>query len=216
MHTAGLQGAVTGLAWGGAPHHLLISCGSDGRLRGTDRRTHQVRTRLLQLMLMLMLGAPCTRDHCRLCHAPAACMPTQPAWSVGCRLPLTCLSVKWDGSLLAVGTAAGSVLVYDARSPGHPLAVQQFSDTSAPVSCVAWQHKYSSRSSSKASAAAAAAPPAKVAAPAPTPPPLLAPPAASADELSPAAAGLTPEASSGSLAAVRMPTRPGCGACGVH
>lgn len=67
---------------------------------------------------------------------------------------LTSLSAKHDGNLLALGTSNGSVLVHDTRALSQPLAVQQFSDTSSPVTAVRWQHLHASRGSRTAPSAA--------------------------------------------------------------
>ncbi|WIA16780.1 hypothetical protein OEZ85_013429 [Tetradesmus obliquus] len=59
------------------------------------------------------------------------------------------LSAKHDGTLLALGTSAGCVQVHDIRRASTALSLQQFSDTSSPVTSVRWQHPHTSRSSSR-------------------------------------------------------------------
>jgi hypothetical protein len=82
----------------------------------------------------------------------------QAVWSVGA--PRGCffssLSAKHDGRLLAVGTSAGAVQVHDVRRASQVLSVQQFSDTSSPVTTVRWQHLHASRGSLRAASASVA------------------------------------------------------------
>eukprot|EP00879_Flechtneria_rotunda_P025888 GHRR01027543.1.p1 GENE.GHRR01027543.1~~GHRR01027543.1.p1 ORF type:complete len:752 (+),score=310.10 GHRR01027543.1:1196-3451(+) len=81
----------------------------------------------------------------------------QSVWTAVGQQPFTALSVKPDGRLIAVGTSGGSVLIQDIRKGPQTLSVQQFSDTSAAVTAVRWQHILrSSKSSSSVSNAAAA------------------------------------------------------------
>ncbi|KAI8471094.1 MAG: WD40-repeat-containing domain protein [Monoraphidium minutum] len=70
--------------------------------------------------------------------------------------PLTCLDARFDARMLAAGTAAGGVVVYDLRRPGQPVNSLAFGDA-APVSCVRWQNAPHSSSKHKAAAAASAA-----------------------------------------------------------
>uniref|UniRef100_A0A383V7N5 Anaphase-promoting complex subunit 4-like WD40 domain-containing protein n=1 Tax=Tetradesmus obliquus TaxID=3088 RepID=A0A383V7N5_TETOB len=66
------------------------------------------------------------------------------------------LSAKHDGTLLALGTSAGCVQVHDIRRASTALSLQQFSDTSSPVTSVRWQHPHTSRSSSRPASASMA------------------------------------------------------------
>jgi cytoskeletal protein RodZ len=66
------------------------------------------------------------------------------------------LSAKHDGQLFAVGTGSGSVQVHDVRRASQVLSLQQFSDTSSPVTTVRWQHLHVSKGSSRAASASVA------------------------------------------------------------
>lgn len=109
--------------------------------------------------------------NCRLrCHMlqdyrPSCCLTLiqcllinmQEAWSVMSRQPYTALSVKHDSQLVAVGNAAGCVAIHDVRNFRVPSSLQQFSNTSAPVSVVRWQHLHVSRGSRAPSSTVSAA-----------------------------------------------------------
>lgn len=82
----------------------------------------------------------------------------QQAWSVSLGMPLSALSLKHDGALLAVGSAGGALRLHDMRSVSNPLAALAFSDASTPVVAVRWQHDYASRSARPPAAPGAAAP----------------------------------------------------------
>jgi len=98
----------------------------------------------------------------------------QSAWEEMLRQPLASVSMKHDGSMVAVGTCAGKVLVHDTRRISTTLATQEFSDE-LPVTALRWQHQtpnksHKSRPSTGGAAAASSAPRISAAAPAGKPP----------------------------------------------
>lgn len=86
------------------------------------------------------------------------------AWELRLHTPLHSVSMRWDGSMVAVGTDSGRVLVHDTRAMDNPLAAQEFSDE-LPVTALCWQHMPTSKShkrNSLGATTAAAANPAAI------------------------------------------------------
>lgn len=71
--------------------------------------------------------------------------------------PVRCMSIKEDGSAIAVGTSTGTVLVYDPRhmeAPPRTLHCTPTASEPAPVTSLHWQHNYQSLSTRVRTAAA--------------------------------------------------------------
>lgn len=172
--------------------NLLVSCAEDGVLACTDRRTAKVcvlhgtsaaYAAFLQVTPTLQaLGAgkavrsTRTADVCaststwtRAHDLSPLCIGAwlQTAWELRLHTPLHSVTMRWDGSLVAVGTGSGRVLVHDTRAFDSTLAAQEFSDE-LPVTALCWQHMPTSKSHKRnslgATAAAAANTPANAAA----------------------------------------------------
>lgn len=108
------------------------------------------------------LAALCTQVHPIASPAALACV-LQVVWESNLGQPLSSLSMRWDGSQVAVGTKTGRVLVHDLRRISTTLAAQQFSEEK-PVTALSWQyapvpksHKKSSHGSAAAAASVGAA-----------------------------------------------------------
>jgi hypothetical protein len=79
----------------------------------------------------------------------------RPAWRAAAGGALASLAAREDGALLAAGTAAGEVLLWDPRRPGAPAA--RLRCGAGPVTGLHWQHRYSSAGAAGRAAAAFAA-----------------------------------------------------------
>lgn len=85
----------------------------------------------------------CPTEHL---HLTVLFCTLQLAWKAELQQPLSAISMRWDGSMVAVGTSSGSVLLHDTRSVSTKLPLQQFS-AEQPVTALCWQHMPATRGS---------------------------------------------------------------------